>query len=170
MRAFLLSLFIVPIFLLAACAGTGGKAVNPTYKPRVDHGSYFNTSAPEQCVSYARATSGIQIYGDAHTWWDKAKGKYKRGDKPKKEAVLVLSNDSRMKHGHLAVVKNIVNSRNIEVAHSNWGSDHKSRCVVYTAMPVTDVSPRNDWSQVRFWHYPSGGFGRVYKASGFIYK
>ena len=29
-----------------------------------------------QCVPYARDVSGIQIYGDAHTWWDQAQGRY----------------------------------------------------------------------------------------------
>ena len=29
-----------------------------------------------QCVPYARQVSGIRIYGDAHTWWDQAEGRY----------------------------------------------------------------------------------------------
>jgi hypothetical protein len=28
-----------------------------------------------QCVPFARAASGIQIFGDAWTWWDKASDK-----------------------------------------------------------------------------------------------
>ena len=32
-----------------------------------------------QCVPFARAASGIQIYGDAWTWWSQAAGKYERG-------------------------------------------------------------------------------------------
>ena len=28
-----------------------------------------------QCVPYARQVSGIQIYGDAWTWWDQAEGR-----------------------------------------------------------------------------------------------
>lgn len=28
-----------------------------------------------QCVPYARQISGIQIYGDAWTWWGQAEGK-----------------------------------------------------------------------------------------------
>ncbi len=31
---------------------------------------------PLQCVPYAREHSGVKIYGDAYTWWDKAAGKY----------------------------------------------------------------------------------------------
>ena len=32
-----------------------------------------------QCVPFARAASGIQIYGDAWTWWDQAEGRYQIG-------------------------------------------------------------------------------------------
>jgi len=38
------------------------------------------------------------------------------------------------------------------------------------AMPVMDVSARNDWSQVRVWDMRSKAFGRVYAVSGFIAK
>ncbi|MGC8159731.1 hypothetical protein ACP3WZ_24715, partial [Salmonella enterica] len=33
-----------------------------------------------ECVPFARAASGIQIYGDAWTWWGQAAGRYRRGD------------------------------------------------------------------------------------------
>jgi hypothetical protein len=36
-----------------------------------------------QCVPFARAASGIQIYGDAWTWWEQADGKYERGTVPR---------------------------------------------------------------------------------------
>ena len=36
-----------------------------------------------QCVPYARQLTGIQIFGDAHTWWGQAAGKYERGRAPK---------------------------------------------------------------------------------------
>ena len=36
-----------------------------------------------ECVPFARAASGIQIYGDAWTWWDQADGRYKRGTSPR---------------------------------------------------------------------------------------
>ncbi len=132
-------------------------------------GSY-RIKEPIQCVSYARSISGIPIRGDAHTWWHQAKGRYERGHKPKISAVFVLSKTSRMKYGHLSVVSAIVDARHIEVAHSNWGGDKKTRSVIYERMPVMDVSKNNDWSRVRFWHYPSRSYGRVYVASGFIYQ
>jgi len=41
-----------------------------------------------QCVPFARLMSGIQIFGDAHTWWSQAAGRYQRGYTPKAGAVL----------------------------------------------------------------------------------
>ena len=41
-----------------------------------------------QCVPYARQVSGIHIYGDAHSWWGKANGKYARGSMPRVGAVM----------------------------------------------------------------------------------
>ena len=32
-----------------------------------------------QCVPFARLMSGIQIFGDAHTWWQQAAGRYQTG-------------------------------------------------------------------------------------------
>ena len=48
-----------------------------------------------QCVPFARAASGIQIYGDAWTWWDQAKDKYERGSDPRVGAVIVFAKTSR---------------------------------------------------------------------------
>lgn len=130
---------------------------------------YYKIDTPMQCVPYARGVSGIPIRGNAHTWWYQAEGKYLRGDKPLAGAVLVLSKTKRLRYGHLAVVKRVIDSRNITVTHTNWGGNKETRRVVYERMPARDVSPNNDWSQIRFWHYDSGTYGSVYKASGFIY-
>ena len=43
-----------------------------------------------QCVPYARQVSGIQIYGDAHTWWGQAAGRYERGSVPQVGAVMAF--------------------------------------------------------------------------------
>ncbi|MFN3286808.1 MAG: CHAP domain-containing protein, partial [bacterium] len=32
-----------------------------------------------QCVPFARMISGVQIFGDAWTWWKQAAGKYETG-------------------------------------------------------------------------------------------
>ena len=40
---------------------------------------------------------------------------------------------------------------------------------VYVNDPVVDVSPNNDWSQVRVWNIPANAWGgRVYPVQGFI--
>lgn len=122
-----------------------------------------------QCVPYARQVSGIQIYGDAYTWWEKAPPRYQRGQMPRAGAVLVLRNTARMRHGHLAVVRRVINTREIDVTHSNWGNDWNTRRIIYDSARVRDVSPRNDWSSVSFWNYQSKGFGAAYAAFGFIY-
>ena len=41
-----------------------------------------------QCVPFARQSSGIQLYGDALSWWDQAAGRYARGRQPKVGAVM----------------------------------------------------------------------------------
>ena len=114
--------------------------------------------------------SGIPIRGDAHTWWYQAQQKgYERSHRPKVGSVMVLSQTKRLRFGHIAVVKRVINNRNIEVEHANWGGDRETRMIAYKNMPVVDTSKNNDWSSARFWNYPSGSYGRVYKVSGFIY-
>ncbi len=130
---------------------------------------YYRIKTLTQCVPYARDVSGIQIRGDAHTWWRQAQGRYERSAQPKVGSVMVLSKTQRLRYGHVAVVTKVIDSRNIEVEHANWGGDRETRSVVYTAMPVKDVSADNDWSKSRFWHYPSSTYGSVYPVSGFIY-
>lgn len=139
----------------------------PPPKPSAD--AFYRIKHSLQCVPYAREISGIPLRGNAHTWWNQSIGKYKRGNVPKVGAVIVLSKTSRLKYGHLAVVKRIIDSRNIEVAHSNWGGDPKTRSFVYNRMPVVDTSANNSWSSARFWNYPSSSYGSVYSVSGFIY-
>lgn len=118
-----------------------------------------------QCVPYTRELSGIQIRGDAWTWWNTAAGKYARSHTPVVGAVLVLRKTSRNRYGHLAVVTRILNDREIVVSHANWLN--KGRIHIDT--PVRDESARGDWSSVRFWYTPGKVYGRsLYAANGFI--
>lgn len=161
-----ISRYIVPCaltLLLAACS-TGNKHFETPYAI----GRHIDK--PIQCVPYARQVSGIQIYGDAHTWWNQAIPRYGRGIKPAPGAVLVLGRSKRLRHGHVAVVKRVLSPRQIEVAHSNWGSDRATRSMIYEAMRVEDISPANDWSKVRFWNYHINSFGLPYASLGFIYS
>jgi len=121
------------------------------------------------CVPYAREVSGIQISGDAYSWWEHAKGHYKRGHTPQPGAVLVLKRTSRMTSGHVAVVKNVIDDHTITVTHSNWGSDRKSRHIIYDSMRVEDTSAASDWSEVRFWNDQKNVYGFPYASYGFIY-
>lgn len=148
------------LFLLTACAG-GERFQSP-------YAAGYYASSPMQCVPYARQQSGIQLYGDAHTWWYQAEPRYRRSYYPSPGSVLVLSRTPRMTHGHLAVVRRVINNRQIDVTHSNWGSDSSSRRVIYQLMRVEDVSPQNNWSMVRFWNKDIGSFGFPYATSGFI--
>ncbi|KZD11010.1 CHAP domain-containing protein [Oceanibaculum pacificum] len=130
---------------------------------------YPNLDEFLQCVPFARQVSGIEIYGDAWTWWDKAQGHYDRGNRPEVGAVLALERTSRMRYGHVGVVAAIQDSRRILVTHANWGGDSSTRGKVHARQPVVDVSPNNDWSEVRLMN-TQGTFGAVYPAHGFIYQ
>lgn len=120
---------------------------------------------PLQCVPYAREHSGIQIYGDAYTWWDRAAGKYPRGSLPEPGAVMVLSNYAGANRGHVAVVRRLVGPREIRIDHANWLDDGS----IYVNDPVEDVSSDNDWSLVRVFNLKTGGWGgKLYPVQGFI--
>ena len=68
--------------------------------------------------------------------------------------------------GHVSVVVQIASSRVILVDHANWLNTGE----ISVGVPVLDVSPANDWSQVRVWHIPGGQWGgRTYPADGFIH-
>ena len=153
---------VLMLLLLAGCAGDREEFRTP-------HARGYHAGEPEQCVPFARRMSGIELRGDAYSWWDKASPAYERGHYPLEGAVLVLSRTKKLPRGHLAVVTNVINQRFIEVAHSNWGNDKESRSVVYEAMRVEDISTKNNWSQLRFWNHEADQFGFPYPARGFIY-
>ncbi len=124
------------------------------------------SARPLECVPYARELSNIALRGNAWTWWQKAEGRYERGSVPKPGAVMVLSKTRRLRLGHLAVVAEILNSREIVVHQANW----LNRGQIHRNTPVRDVSKNNDWSVVRVWYTPGQTYGsRHYPAYGFIY-
>lgn len=119
-----------------------------------------------QCVPYARIVSGVDIQGDALTWWDRAEDHYKRGHKPKKGAVLAFRPFGPMTLGHVAVVSKVLDGRHVLVRHANWSSPG----AIEEDVPVVDVSEEGDWSAVRVWHGPTGQMGvRTNPTFGFIY-
>lgn len=166
--------FVFPVLLfLAACSSPGiaPQAVAPSVANEAPNPDGIHPYQGElmQCVPYAREVSGIDITGDAWSWWGAAEGKYERGHQPRFMAVLVLSRTDRLKLGHVAVVVDVIGPREIRVTHANFGSDPVSRRVIYDSMPAIDVSPANDWSLVRFWNYQAKAWGITYQASGFVY-
>jgi surface antigen len=123
-----------------------------------------------ECVPFARAMSGIQIYGNAWTWWNQASNRYEEGATPKVGAVLVFRPHGVMRLGHVAVVSRIVSNRILMVTHANWSRIGGVRGQIERDVTLVDVSPDNDWSQVRVWWRDNRGLGTTrYPVYGFIY-
>jgi len=120
-----------------------------------------------QCVTFARSVSGIEIRGNANTWWSQAEGRYERGHTPKAGSVLAFSPTSRMRVGHVAMVSKVVSDREVLLTHANWSRPG----AVETNVRADDVSDAGDWSMVKVWYGPQGGLGTsAYPTKGFIYS
>jgi hypothetical protein len=133
------------------------------YSSGVYHGGWM------ECVPYARRVSGIELTGDAYLWWNEAAGRYERGQTPQPGSVLNFRNNGRMRLGHVAVVTEVVNRREILVTQANWGGPGFVRGGVSAGISVVDVSPDNDWTAVRMALGHSPEYGSVYPTYGFIY-
>jgi surface antigen len=137
---------------LAACGGTQSRFGGDPRYPGLS------------CVPFARALTGLALYGDAASWWAQADGRYARVHQPAVGSVLVLQAIDRLPSGHVAVVSRVVGPRRIEVIQANWVPNELER-----EQPVIDVSEDNDWSLVRVWYSPVGTMGaHAYPAYGFI--
>jgi len=124
-----------------------------------------------QCVPFARLMSGIQIFGDARTWWSQAAGKYDTGSVPKIGSVLSFKPTARMNLGHVAFVSQVLTDRVIQVTHANWSIIEGDRGQIEQDVTVVDVSPNGDWTQVKVWYDPIRDLGTtVYPTNGFIYQ
>jgi surface antigen len=139
--------------LLAACGSGSGDSAN-----------YVGGSVSLECAPFARALTGVTLRGDAADWWPRAAGRYGRGNSPAVGSVLVFTRSSRLPYGHVAVVSQLMERRRILVTQANW-VHHR----VTQGQSVVDVSPSNDWTEVRVYWPPSGQLGSgVYTAYGFI--
>jgi hypothetical protein len=161
---------VVLALSLAGCAVEQPAA--PVARGSAIHAASFDPGAlppPTQCALFAREFTGIHIRGDAWTWWDQAAGLYPRKNEPRANTILVLRATPQLKLGHVGIVKRVVGPREILITHANWGNDDPTRRIIHDSTAVVDVSPGNDWTQLRFWNAPAHAFGKVYAAYGFIY-
>jgi surface antigen len=124
-----------------------------------------------QCVPFAREASGIQIFGNARTWWGQADGRYARGSAPQIGAVMAFRPTRAMPIGHVATVSQIVSNREVLISHANWSLINGRRGQIERNVRVIDVSDAGDWSKVRVWYAPLRDLGTsTYPLFGFIYK
>lgn len=123
-----------------------------------------------QCARFAREFSGIEIRGDAWTWWGQAEGRYARGTRPQIGAVMSFPPSGQMRLGHVATVTRILGDREIAVTHANWSPINGTRGQIERDVLIRDVSEHNDWSQVRVWYAPIADLGiTAWPVDGFIY-
>ena len=163
--------------LLAGCA-SGDRGPAPAASGAKDRATATSgfTRAPKpsivsagrhlECVPYARRVSGIEIYGNAWTWWRQAGSRYRRDTKPAVGSVLAMKRTKKIRGGHISVVTATLSPREILVTHANW----LNRGRIHHDVPVRDVSRNNDWSKVRVWYTPGNTWGsHVYSVHGFIH-
>ena len=158
----------VSLVIIAANVGVPALAeyaARPAGSPGTASGDYL------QCVPYAREVSGIRIYGDAHTWWGQAEGRYARGHTPRVGAVMAFEPFRNMTLGHVAAVSRIIDARTVLLRHANWSEIDGRRGQIEDNVRAVDVSPNNDWSEVRVWYAPSDALGTTHwPVAGFIYN
>ena len=124
-----------------------------------------------QCAAFARQFSGVDIRGDAWTWWSLADGRYAKGKRPRIGAVLSFMPSDNMRLGHVATVTQVLGDREITVTHANWSPISGTRGQIERDVLVRDVSDDNDWSRVRVWYAPIGDLGTTaWPVDGFIYS
>ena len=165
--------------VLAIAAGVALACATPALADSADFDSAASVQTGDparelppylQCVPYARERSGIQIYGDALTWWGQAEGRYRRGNVPKVGAVMAFEPHGNMRLGHVAEVARVIDRRTVLLDHANWSPIDGRRGQVEDDVEAVDVSPANDWSQVRVWYAPIRNLGTTaWPVAGFIY-
>jgi hypothetical protein len=118
----------------------------------------------KDCVRAVRSMSDFTIQGDAWTWWQHSQGVYDHDNRPQAGSVLVFKRTGQLGRGHVSLVSAVVDNRTIEVDHTWLRSPEIRR-----SMTVIDVSPDNDWSEVRVWNEPTDQLGtRIYPTYGFV--
>lgn len=121
-------------------------------------------AAAGNCALYARAVTGVDLYGAAGGWWYEAAGRYQRGQTPAVGSILVFRPTGAIPSGHVAIVSKIVGPTMVLVDQSNW---YHGKVTLQT--PVVDTSPNHDWTTVAVMNLGSGQFGRDNPTFGFVY-
>jgi hypothetical protein len=116
------------------------------------------------CALYARAQTGVFLFGAAGGWWDEAAGRYQRGQVPQVGSILVFRRTGFTPSGHVAVVSKVISANEILIDHANW-----YRGTISHDMPVVDTSPNHDWTTVAVMYSGSGTYGRDNPTYGFVY-
>ncbi len=145
-------------------SGSSQSAARQEVKAGVAHAMANRPKGRLWCVPFARAVSGVDIRGNAKTWWAQAKGVYARGAEPKVGAVIAFAASRSMPKGHVGVVSQVISDREILVDHANWERNRVSQDNL-----VVDVSAKGDWSAVKVAN-DNGTLGRVNPVNGFIYN
>src|SRR6516164_9240036 len=125
---------------------------------------FTKPSGAANCVLYARAETGVALFGDAGGWWEQANDRYQRGHAPAVGAILVFKRTQRIPSGHVAVVAKVVSGNEVIVDHANWYRGRVNR-----GMSVIDTSPGHDWTSVAVVDLGSGKPGSDYPTYGFVY-
>lgn len=123
------------------------------------------------CVPYARQATGMAISGNGRDWWHNAAGLYARSNRPEVGSVMAFPGSGGMRAGHVAVVERVIGPREVLIHHANWGGPGIRRGSIMRGVSVIDVSPNNDWTQVRVQvGHSAENYGRVYPVYGFIHN
>ena len=123
------------------------------------------------CVPYARQATGMAISGNGRDWWYNAAGLYARGNRPEVGSVMAFPGSGGMRAGHVAVVEQVVSSREVLIHHANWAGPGIRRGSIMRGVSVIDVSAANDWTQVRVQvGHNAENYGRPYPVYGFIHN
>ena len=121
-------------------------------------------AAAGNCALYARAQTGVDLYGAAGGWWREAATRYWRGHVPQVGSILVFKRSGFIPSGHVAVVAQVISAREIIVNQANW-----YRGMVTPYVPVVDELPDNDWTDVSVMDLGTGKYGRDNPSFGFVY-
>ena len=93
------------------------------------------------------------------------------GVEPKVGAVMSFRPYHAMTLGHVAMVSKVIDRRTVLLRHANWSPIDGRRGQIEMDVRAVDVSPNNDWSEVRVWYAPIGDLGTTHwPVNGFIYN